>query len=83
VLLSGAIAFDAGIDTSKQRLRGVPIFYAHGTSDTVVPPELVARTQRYLRDAGGALLTERAYPHGHAIAGREIADVRAWFDALV
>lgn len=83
VLLSGAIAFDAGIDTSKERLHGIPIFYGHGTADRIVPRELVARTERYLREAGGALLTERAYPHGHAIASREIADVRAWFDALV
>ena len=82
VLLSGAIAFDAGIDTSQQRLHGVPIFYARGTTDTVVPPELVKRTQRYLRESSGAVLTERVYPRGHAIASREIADIRLWFEEL-
>jgi phospholipase/carboxylesterase len=82
-LLSGAIAFDAGIDTTRRRLHGVPVFYAHGAADDVVPPELVKRTQGYLRNASGAVLTEHAYPHAHAIAGREIADVRAWFDSLV
>ena len=82
VLLSGAIAFDAGIDTAKQRLTGVPVFYAHGALDDVVPAELVKRTQRYLRDGSGATLTEQTYPHGHAITKREIADIRAWFDSL-
>jgi phospholipase/carboxylesterase len=82
VLLSGAIAFDAGIDAAKGRLLGVPVFYAHGTADTVVPAELVTRTARYLRDGSGALLTEYAYAHGHAITTRETADIRAWLDGL-
>ena len=82
VLLSGAIAFDASVDTSNGRLAGLPVFYGYGESDVVVPRELVARSDRYLRDGSGAVLTDRGYPHGHSIGNREIADIRAWFDSL-
>ena len=80
VLLSGLIAFDAGVDTAPNRLSGLPVFYAHGSEDAVVPADLVARSARYLRSASGAVLTEQMYPHGHSISNRELADIRAWFD---
>lgn len=82
VLLSGALAFDAGVDTSKGRLTNLPVFLGSGTLDTVVPAELAKRSALYLRTASGAVVTERSYPHGHSISKSEIADIRAWFDAL-
>ena len=82
VLLSGALAFDAGVDTSSGRLNGLPVFLGSGDADTVVPPELAKRGATYLRTASGAVLTERSYPHGHSISKTEIADIRAWLDAL-
>ncbi|HEY5349871.1 MAG TPA: hypothetical protein VIJ64_09065 [Candidatus Lustribacter sp.] len=78
VLLSGAIALDAGPATPG-RLVGVPIFTARGTADTMIPPDLVLQTQRYLRDRSGAALTERTYPCEHNIVHREIGDIAAWF----
>ena len=80
-LLSGAIALDAG-DATPARLAGVPIFAAHGTADTMIPPELVLQTQRYLRERSGAVLTERSYPHDHSISRREIGDIAAWLEGL-
>jgi len=77
VLLSGAVALDVGGATG--RLSGLPIFLAHGTADAMIPPELVASTQRYLREQSGAALTERTYPREHSIARREIQDIAAWF----
>jgi phospholipase/carboxylesterase len=79
VLLSGAIAFDAGIPTPPQRLAGLPVFYGRGTHDTMIPTDLVRRTTAYLRDLSGATLTAREYPHEHAISNREMADIAAWF----
>jgi phospholipase/carboxylesterase len=79
VLLSGAVALDAGPATPG-RLAGVPIFMAHGSADTMIPPDLVLATQRYLRDRSGADLTERTYPIDHSIARREIADIAAWLE---
>jgi phospholipase/carboxylesterase len=79
VLLSGAIALD---ETATQgRLKGLPIFMAHGTADMMIPSELVEQTQRYLRERSGADLTERTYPREHSIARREIGDIAAWLEA--
>jgi phospholipase/carboxylesterase len=82
VLLSGVVAFDAGVDTSPDRLHRLPVFYGFSSNDPVVPRELALRSARYLREKSGATLTEREYAHGHAIGDREVADIRAWFDAL-
>jgi len=79
VLLSGALALDGGA-ASPGRLAGVPIFLAHGTADTMIPPDLVLQTQRYLRERSGADLTERTYPRDHSIARSEIADIAAWLE---
>jgi phospholipase/carboxylesterase len=79
VLLSGAIALDGGAATPG-RLTDLPIFLAHGTADTMIPPDLVLQTQRYLRERSGAALTERSYPRDHSIARREIADIAAWLE---
>lgn len=81
VLLSGSIPFDAGVDTSAQRLANVPIFHGHGTLDDVIPAQLVSQTSSYLRDRSGADLTQRQYQHGHAISPRELADIAAWLRA--
>jgi phospholipase/carboxylesterase len=78
VLLSGAIALDTG-DATPQRLAGLPVFFAHGTADTMIPADLVRSTQRYLSEQSGAELTERSYPHEHSISRREIQDIAAWF----
>jgi phospholipase/carboxylesterase len=80
VLLSGAIAFDAGIDTSPGRLAGKPVFHGHGLTDTVIPPERVARTMRYLREQSGAELVDHEYRHAHTISNRELADIRTWLE---
>ena len=79
VLLSGAIALDAGVDAPTGRLAGVPIFTAHGTLDDVIPAHLVEQTIKYLTERSGATLDARTYPHGHAIARRELDDIAAWF----
>jgi phospholipase/carboxylesterase len=78
VLLSGALALDAGIPCDPGRLAGVPVFAARGTFDDVIPAQLVAATDRYLRERSGADLTQREYPHAHAIALRELQDIAAW-----
>ncbi len=81
VLLSGALPPGAA-DGPAGRLNGVPIFYGRGSFDDVIPPPLVAESERYLRERSGAALTFRAYPHAHAISNRELADIAAWFGSL-
>lgn len=77
-LLSGALALESGIAAGAGRLRGLPIFYGRGLLDDVIPPELVAQSETYLRDRSGADLTMREYAHAHSISLREIHDVAAW-----
>jgi phospholipase/carboxylesterase len=80
VLLSGALPLDSGIAAEPGRLLGIPVFYACGSLDDVIPLELVRRTQTYLRERSGAELTVREYAHGHAIALPEIRDIAAWLN---
>lgn len=79
VLLSGALAFDAGLPMGAGRLANVPVFYAHGTRDDMIPRDLVSRTARYLMEESGADLTVRSYDHAHEISPRELSDIAAWF----
>jgi phospholipase/carboxylesterase len=79
VLLSGAFALDAAREPVDQRLANLPVFYGHGSFDDVIPSELVASTEKYLRERSGAELTSRAYPHAHSISSRELDDIADWF----
>ncbi len=79
VVLSGAFALDAAREPVDQRLAGLPLFYGHGSFDDVIPSELVASTEKYLRERSGAELTSRAYPHAHSISNRELEDIATWF----
>lgn len=80
VLLSGALPLESGIAAEPGRFQGRPIFYARGSLDDVIPPDLVQRSEAYLRDRSGAELTVRQYAHGHAITLPEIRDIAAWLD---
>ena len=77
LLLSGAIALDTGTATDG-RLAGLPVFTAHGTFDTVIPPERVVQTMQYLRERSGAALAAHTYPMDHSISRLEIADLNEW-----
>ncbi len=83
VLLSGALPFECDLPIVKDRLEGVPIFSAHGSFDQIIPADLVARTDAYLRDRSGAALTVRAYPIAHEISASETAAIATWLAGLV
>ena len=78
VLSSGALALDADSNAKPGRLAGVPLFYATGSLDDVIPTELATATGSYLRERSGAELVERTYRRGHGIAAHEVADIAAW-----
>jgi phospholipase/carboxylesterase len=76
VLLAGTLPWDVGLPEQAKWLADVPVFYGRGALDTVIPLDLVERTLRWLREASGALLTEREYPDlAHTISRQELADV--------
>jgi phospholipase/carboxylesterase len=83
VLLSGALPFDTDVAIVRDRLAGVPIFHAHGSFDTVIPTDLVARTDSYLRESSGANLTTRDYPIAHEIGELEMRDISTWLTKQV
>ena len=80
VLLHGALPLDAGLPAHAGRFADLPVFYATGATDDVIPIDLVTRSSQFLREESGARLTERVYPHGHTISGEELSDVIAWLD---
>lgn len=60
-----------------ERMRGLPIFIAHGTSDPILP----IQHGREARDRLARLpvaLTYREYPMGHAVTPESLADITPW-----
>jgi phospholipase/carboxylesterase len=83
VLLSGTLPWDNGtIEASAGRFADIPIFYARGEYDDVIPLDLVARSVAYLENDSGAALTARLYPIDHAISDEELQDIARWLAAL-
>ena len=83
ILLSGTLPWEiAEIVPAENRLAGKPIFYAHGDRDEVIPFDLVARSEAYLRAASGAAVEPHRYPIAHEISAAERGDLGAWLEAL-
>jgi phospholipase/carboxylesterase len=84
ILLSGTLPWENGeIEPAPGRLTGMSVFHAHGTSDDVIPPELVARSEDYLERESGADLADHTYVMGHEIVGEELGDIARWVDGEV
>lgn len=77
-ILYGTLPFDAGVPTTPGHLAGTRVFLAHGTQDTVIPPELQSRTWKYLNDESSAELTARRDPVGHGIAEPALTALATW-----
>jgi len=63
-------------------LTGLPVFWAHGTADPVVPLDRGKGLKEAIQRAGG-LLSAHEYPMGHTIIDAERADFRRWSQAWV
>ena len=59
------------------KLRGLPVFGAHGLQDPLVPIAL-GRTIRDVLTKVGADVSWHEYPMGHMVIPEELADARAW-----
>ena len=59
-------------------LSGCKILISAGERDPIIPRPLTARLAQLLT-AGGAEVTTRWYPGGHALSQREIEDAAEWF----
>ena len=60
------------------QLAGVPVFVAHGETDTVIPQELLDRTWSYLLRDSGAPTYARRDPGGHGLTAGTVAELGGW-----
>ncbi len=57
--------------------RAIPIFYAHGTHDPVIPMAMATASRAALTAAGYAI-DWHEYPMQHSVCAEEIAAISAW-----
>jgi phospholipase/carboxylesterase len=57
--------------------RGVPIFYAHGRQDPIIPLARAERSRELLVEQGCAV-EWHLYPMPHAVCPQEISDIGEW-----
>ena len=79
--LAGAVLLRAMVPFEPARmpdLSGRRILISAGERDPIIPRPLTARLAQLLT-VGGAEVTTRWYPGGHALSQREIADAAEWF----
>lgn len=80
-VLYGTLPFDAGMPTTPGRLASASVFLAHGTNDTVIPADLLARTWEYAHTGSGADLTAHRDAGGHGLTEGALAALRGWLAA--
>lgn len=79
-VLHGTIPFDAGVPTVPGHLDGAAVFLTLGTDDTVIPPDLQARTWDYLTGDSGAAVLARREPAGHHLTQATVDALGRWLD---
>ena len=67
-------------ETASVDNRGLPIFYAHGIHDPLIPLTRAEATQRSLVEAGFTV-DWHTYPMEHSVSAEEISDLSLWMKA--
>lgn len=80
--LYATLPFEAGVPTAPDRLTGLPVLLLQGSADRVIPPELQARSWRYLHDSSGATLTAHRSSGGHSLTESDVGVLGHWLGAL-
>lgn len=60
----------------------IPLFYAHGTHDPVIPMAM-AEASRQTLTAAGYTVDWHSYPMQHSVCPEEIRDISAWLDGVL
>lgn len=81
-VLSGLVVSHPSMQAGMVNLKGVPVFWGHGTHDSMIP-YATAQTGEAAVRAAGADLSEHAYAMAHAISPEELNDLRAWLDRVL
>lgn len=83
VLLSGTLPWDSGYALVDGCLTGVPVFWSIDPQDTMIPRELVERSEHWLREHSGAVLTEHTYQDiGHSMSPEQMRDIADFISGL-
>jgi phospholipase/carboxylesterase len=77
-ILHGTLPFDAGVPVTPGRLADVPVFLARGAADTVIPAELLDRTQDYVTGESGARARTHLDGGGHGLTAAGVAALADW-----
>jgi len=62
--------------------KNIPIFYAHGTHDTVIPITLAEMSKKFLTELGYNIDWHN-YPMEHSVIPQEIDDISVWLDKIL
>ena len=62
--------------------RRIPVFFAHGSDDPVIPIAM-AEASRQALTAGGYPLEWHTYPMPHSVCAEEIADIGNWLGSVL
>jgi len=83
MVFSGFLADHPSVAVTRERVRGTPIFWGHGTADSAVPYAAAESGWQEL-SAAGALLEARTYRGmSHTISEEELRDAATWLDRIV
>ncbi|MBN4080276.1 carboxylesterase [Beggiatoa alba] len=69
-------------DESDMANEHIPIFYAHGTLDSVIPISLAEKSKHRLNTLGYKIDWHN-YPMEHSVIPDEISDISAWLDKIL
>ncbi|OOZ40103.1 hypothetical protein BOW53_09110 [Solemya pervernicosa gill symbiont] len=79
IALSTYLPFREQIDSERaSENRNSPIFYAHGTEDSIIPYAAAELTREKLT-ALNYSIDWHSYEMGHSVSNEEIEDLREWF----
>lgn len=83
VLLSGTLPWEAGYGFADGCLTGLPVFWSIDPQDPMIPRDLVERSESWLQDHSGAVLTERVYAGiGHSMNVTQQRDIAAFVTSI-
>jgi phospholipase/carboxylesterase len=75
------LATQVATEASKEN-QDVPIFFAHGSDDSVIVPALALRSRDALLALGYAVAWHE-YRMAHSVCAPEIADIRRWLRGVL
>ncbi len=62
--------------------RRIPLFYAHGTHDQVIPIAMAEASRKVLNETG-YIVEWHSYPMQHSVCIEEIRDISAWLQSVL